>query len=267
LDFTGFSTELLHRRDPASANLVVLPRVPSTNDLGRRIADEYLQDGMAAPPVLVVAWEQTGGRGRRGRSWQSAAGKGVYASLVVPLDDVGGLSTLPLLVAVGLATAVNRRLGSGAACCLKWPNDLMVGERKLAGVLIDRVGDDGVSAAVVGFGLNCRQDADELAAIAAAGGRPATSLALEAAEVPSLAELTWELVDAVRGELERFGDVDYAARRYGELSLHRAGDRLRYYDGAETVEGIFLGFDRSGFLRLEVEGEERRMSAGEVLAR
>ena len=65
-------------------------------------------------------------------------------------------------------------------------------------------------------------------------------------------------------QLDHLGDAGYAARLYAEHSLHRPGDRLRCHAGEETVEGTFLGFDRRGFLRLEVAGREMQLAAGEV---
>ena len=96
------------------------------------------------------------------------------------------------------------------------------------------------------------------------GGRGATSLRLEMDPPPPLAALACELGEAVHRQLDHLGDAGYAARLYAELSLHRPGDRLRCHAGEETVEGTFLGFDRRGFLRLEVAGREMQLAAGEV---
>jgi BirA family transcriptional regulator, biotin operon repressor / biotin---[acetyl-CoA-carboxylase] ligase len=270
LDFAAFHRDLLARRGSRVDNVVCLPRIPSTNALGRRIAGEYLAEGMPVPTVLVVAYEQTRGRGRRGRRWESPAGLGIYASLVLAVGDREAMATLPLLVAVGLAGAVNRHLAAAGAapCRLKWPNDLLVGGRKLAGILIEGFGDDEELGAVVGFGLNHGQsEADLAAAVGYAaddGDRAATSLRLEMAPPPPIAALAWDLVDEVRRQLDHVGDAGYAARRYEALSLHRPGDRLRCRTGEETVEGTFLGFDRHGLLRLEVSGGELHLAAGEV---
>lgn len=304
MGFSRYVSELLRLQAEAPggmpANLVVLPRVPSTNAVGRRIAREYLAEQQVPPPSLVVAWEQTAGRGRRGRSWASPAGCGVYASLVTPLPAAGarggdGLHTLPLLAAVALCRAAGRHLsGNGRGCRLKWPNDLLVadpaggleGGRKLGGLLIETERGDGGApetagpVAVIGFGVNHSACEEVAAAVAAGGGSalPPAALAEESPEPPSLAELARDLAGALAAELEHLGDETYAAREYQALSAHSPGDRMRCRDGERTVEGVFLGFDRRGFLRLRpeapagaashgAEGEhELRLAAGEVLA-
>lgn len=280
MGFEGFRDELLslHAAGPARlpANLIVLPTIGSTNALGRRIARDYFAEAQSPPPALLVAWEQSEGRGRRGRTWVSPPGRGVYASLLTPLPGDADLHTLPLLAGVGLCRAANRHLpDAGPRCRLKWPNDLLLldqrGGRKLGGLLIEcERGEEGAAAAVIGFGLNHRP-APEVEAEAAATGRGGrvAALAAETPEPPSLAVLVRDLGAAVVAELDHIGDETYAAREYQALSAHRPGDTLRCRDGERTVEGVFLGFDRRGFLRLRpAEGDEGelRLAAGEVLA-
>jgi BirA family biotin operon repressor/biotin-[acetyl-CoA-carboxylase] ligase len=261
--FDAYRTELLRLRGRRRVALVALPSVPSTNLLGRRIAGDYLGEEMTPPPVVLAAWEQTAGRGRHGRCWWSPAGRGVWASLVRPIERSDEMAALPLLAAVGLAGALDRRLPPGTPCRLKWPNDLMAGGRKLGGILIEGVSRRGETAAVIGFGINCRIDGAEPPAGGVAGP---TSLETEGGECPELAELTWELIDALDAQLDRLGDAERAVRLYAERSIHAPGDRLRCVVGEEIVEGTFQGFDRRGFLRLGVDGGERLLAAGELVA-
>jgi biotin-(acetyl-CoA carboxylase) ligase len=96
----------------------------------------------------------------------------------------------------------------------------------------------------------------------------ATSLRLETGSdpaSPTLAELTWDLVDAVEGELTHLGDAGYAVAAYRELSVHQPGERLSVAAGEEVVEGSFAGIDDQGSLLLESGGRERRLSAGEII--
>ena len=206
-----------------------------------------------------------------------------------PVADPAELPTLPLLVPVAVARAVNRFLGD-ERCRIKWPNDLLVDGRKIAGVLIAGVtgrlaGDDGggtgiggtgisgtgIGGAVIGVGVNHGQDEAELAGVAPRG---ATSLALLADRPPSLAELVWALLESLAEELVHAGDGAAAVERYEALSLHEVGERLRCRAADGSLEGTFLGFDRRGFLRLALTssgagrrcGDEVLVTAGEVVS-
>ena len=240
-------------------NLVVVEQVDSTNRLARRIASEYEEEGQSVRPLLVLAMEQLGGRGRRGRSWSSPHGKGVYATRVVAVADPQVLRTLPLLVGAALARVLSDTLPG--TCRLKWPNDLLMDgaeRRKIGGILIEamiRPGEGGV--AMVGFGVNVSHEPGEMP-------EGATSCRQEGGSL-SLPELTWALVAGVEEELTHLGDGDYAVARYREHSIHREGERIVCRVGDETLEGTFAGFDEQGHLCLRRDGEELRISAGEVI--
>lgn len=260
MGFDDFVESLRGHTSAAVRSVVVLSSVDSTNRLARSIlkAGEPA-GGFPDGPILVVAWEQTAGRGRRGRSWSSPAGRGVYASLALAVEAGRTLAGLPLLTGVGLCRCLDRHLGAGA-CRLKWPNDLLVEGRKLAGILIETAGKaDGGRGVVVGWGINHGQGRDELP------GSQATSLRLEAGDGPDFADVVWESAEAVAAELERLDELDYAAEAYEEHSIHRRGERLRFKQDDDEVEGVFRGFDARGRLRLEVEGEVRTLVAGETI--
>lgn len=242
-------------------NVVIQRRVPSTNGLARDIVAEYEREAQHLHPLLILAWEQAGGRGRHGRSWSSPAGKGVYATRVLTVEDPEALQSLPLLVAVALCRALEPHLQS--PCRLKWPNDLMVetpaGRRKIGGILIEALVRPGEEAsAIIGFGINHGHTADELPATG-------TSLALLGGEVPPLARLTWDLVAELESGLEHLGDAARAVASYRQLTLHRPGDPIACRVGDELIEGTFIGFDEHGRLLLDRGGEELRLSAGEVI--
>ncbi|HEX2164174.1 MAG TPA: biotin--[acetyl-CoA-carboxylase] ligase [Thermoanaerobaculia bacterium] len=261
-------------------NRVVLSGIGSTNALGRRVVDEYLREEMTLPEAVFVAWEQTAGRGRQGRAWVSAPGAGAWVTMVRRVADAETLARLPLAVPLGLCEALDGRLPAGHRCRIKWPNDLVVGGRKIGGVLIDGVaprGEEGSGAAVIGFGVNLLQDEAELGAIAGAGAEgavAATSLAAEAAGEVAAEEVVWELVAGVAARLEAAADDAALAADYAGRSAHRPGDPMRCRAAGETLEGRFRGFDGRGFLRLELTaagaghppGEEVLMRAGEVVA-
>lgn len=259
MSFQDFVHDLEGSWGGVCENLVLLAQVDSTNSLARRIANDCLEECERLFPALIVAYEQVAGRGRQGNRWASPAGRGLYATLLRPVAEPESLQALPLLAAVGLCRGLNHHL-DGAACRLKWPNDLLVEGRKIGGLLIESLlqGDETV-AALIGFGINHGQGPEELPT------PDSTSLRLAAGRPPGLGELARDLVRALQAELDHAGDQGYAVAEYESLSLHRPGDRLRCRLAEEVVEGTFLGFDSRGFLRLETAGRERLIPAGEVL--
>jgi BirA family biotin operon repressor/biotin-[acetyl-CoA-carboxylase] ligase len=292
VDFERYVTEIERGRARAgiagahgSGNLVVLARTVSTNRLARGVAADYESEGLELSPVLVLALEQSGGRGRQGRSWSSPRGQGVYATLAQPYAKPELLPALPLLVGVGLCRALAPHLPHG--CRLKWPNDLMVprgaesstgagasdaarkGHRangtlgatraslgtrasKIGGILIEALVHPGDGCvALIGFGVNHGQRLEQLPP-------GATSLLLEtgghlgSGRGIGLAELTWELVAGVERELAHVGELPYAVAAYRELIIHRPGDWLVCRVGDREIAGAFAGIDDAGRLRLRL---------------
>ncbi len=252
VEFARAVTRRWADRPIAKGGLVILRRPASTHLLGRRVVEEYSQESARPPTADFLAWRQTAGMGRRQRPWTSPPG-GLYATLVRPLRPEVGLQTLPLLVATVLCEVLNADLDG--RCRLKWPNDLLVDGHKLGGILIDAFsrGDSG-GLAVISFGVNHRR-IDLPGAISLEGAAPGRH---------RLADLAARLVEAVDGALEHGAPASEIVSRYRRLSLHLPGDTIRCRRGDDVVEGIFYGFDRHGFLRLLVGGEERLLTAGEV---
>jgi len=291
VDFERYVTDIERGRARAagaaahgSENLVVLARTVSTNLLARGVAADYETEGLDLAPMLVLALEQSGGRGRQGRSWSSPRGQGVYATLARAYGQPELLPALPLLVGVGLCRALAPHLPHG--CRLKWPNDLVVplglvgagvaegtatseqvdvaarrGDgtdrtlgatraSKIGGILIEALVHPGAGCvALIGFGVNHGQRLEELPP-------GATSLLLEtgghlgSGRGIGLAELTWELVAGIERELAHVGDLPYAVAAYRELLIHRPGDWLVCRVGEREVAGAFAGIDDAGHLRL-----------------
>jgi BirA family biotin operon repressor/biotin-[acetyl-CoA-carboxylase] ligase len=257
------------RRNPGIhvENLIVAERVDSTNTLARRFVDDAWIGPGPGPDAIIVALEQTAGRGRRGRSWESRRGLGIYTTLLLAVREAE-LQTLPLLVGVGLARALGRL---GCPARLKWPNDIQVDGRKLGGILIESISRhaSGIAAgpspvgaggaAIVGYGINHGHDRSELPTPFA------TSLRLAVDELPPIEQVTAELAAAVLAEIELAGDAAYARRAYESLTVHQAGDVVRCRVAHEDFEGVFLGFDERGFLRIAVDGRERCVATGEIV--
>lgn len=235
-----------------TTNVSFLRSVDSTNSMAGRLAKEFARDDEWPPRTLLLAVEQTDGRGRADRSWESAAGEGVYATLMLTLDDAQHLQSLPLRVAVGLARALDAL--TGRPCEIKWPNDLLVGGAKIGGILIETVARGDGALAILGFGINHGR-------VPTLVDRRATSirdLHASAVALPAAAAL---LVESLEYSLtEEMPIAEYTRR-----SAHRLGDAMLCRVGNETVRGEFAGFDARGFLRLRAAGGERVLSAAEVI--
>jgi BirA family biotin operon repressor/biotin-[acetyl-CoA-carboxylase] ligase len=258
-DFRHYLDEIERLRpEGAPENVIVLDRIDSTNRIARAIVDEYHTEEQPLRPLLVLALEQTGGRGRQDRAWTSPPGKGVYASRVVTVEEPARLQSLPLLVGVGLCRSLSPYLSS--PCRLKWPNDLIVAGSKIGGILIEAVAQaGGPSLAVIGFGVNHTHEAGDLP-------ETGTSLRLLGHDGGvSLEELTWALVQGVERELAHLGEMTYASAAWRGLTVHQPGDRISCKVADGMVEGTFEGLDEQGRLVLRSGGRELRLSSGEVI--
>jgi BirA family transcriptional regulator, biotin operon repressor / biotin---[acetyl-CoA-carboxylase] ligase len=258
--FDTFVSELRQHSRGCGWNLVVVRRVDSSNRLARRVSREFTVEGLQVPAAAIVAFEQTAGRGRLGRSWASPPGGGVYASLLLPAPPAEELAALPMAIPLALCTVLDRHLPR--PCLLKWPNDLLVGGRKIAGVLVETsLRPSGGGEVIVGFGVNHATPARQLVS----GG--ATSVGRESECPPPLGILAWQLVTSVAEALRHPAATPVVARRYFERSAHRRGERLRCQLPGRFLDGNYLGLTDEGFLRLEVDGQEEVVSAGEVVER
>jgi BirA family biotin operon repressor/biotin-[acetyl-CoA-carboxylase] ligase len=232
-------------------------RTESTNTRARELAAAGAPHG-----TVVTASEQTEGRGRQGRVWTAPPGKALlYSALVRPLDERH--MTLPLAVPLAVAETAEE-LAPGVECGVKWPNDVLVGRRKLAGVLIEARPQDGW--AVIGVGLNLTIVADELPPELR---ETATSLLIEGARDPSArdiqmatAQLGIEAAAVLSRRLEGWLEADHAA----VLAAWRERDALRGREVAwEDGSGVADGIDDRGYLIVvTASGERIAVGAGEV---
>jgi BirA family biotin operon repressor/biotin-[acetyl-CoA-carboxylase] ligase len=226
--------------------LVRLAEATSTNDLAKRLADAGVAEG-----AVVVAARQTHGRGRLGRAWASPPG-GLWCSVLLrPGRGAHGLLSL----AVGVATAEAVE-AAGVPAALRWPNDVLVAGRKVAGVLLEAAG----AAVVAGVGVNVRVSLEALPAEAAAG---ATSLHLHTRDVAPEAVLA-----SLLGRLEHWYGL-WAREPAAVAAAWSARDALRGRTvraaGAEPVEGTADGITADGALIIRgSDGRPRTVVAGDV---
>ncbi len=234
--------------------------VSSTNDVALSLAARGAPAGTS-----VLAEVQREGRGRRGRTWASPPGAGVYLSVLLrPEGDPAGLSLITLVAGVAAARAV--RTATGLELELKWPNDLVTGRpwRKAGGVLCEAAGvaGGGVEAVVVGIGINVQP-----AAYPPEVERRATSLEAELSRAVDRSQLVVELLAnlaAVTGRLwAGEGNVVLEEwRRLGRAGL--GGARVRWNDHGVVRTGAAREVDSDGALVVESEGRSERLVAGEV---
>ena len=229
-------------------------------------------DALAAPvPVqgcaVFFADRQTAGSGRRGRTWVSPPSANLYMSVSRRFTGApAALSGLSLAVGVALAEAINTAELCGATRVgVKWPNDLVVGQRKLGGILIElRAGVDAGTDAAIGIGINVRMPPEAGAQI----DQPWCDLAQIAAELISRNALAATLLDGLLPALEQFdtsGLTGFVSRWQALDSI--VGQPVRILDGPRTHEGIALGITDAGALLLAQGGQERAFHGGEVSLR
>lgn len=191
--------------------------------------------------------EQTAGRGRGNHSWVSNAGQGLYVSILLrPQMPMVRLPLLPL--AAGLAAAEAIRAASGLRSDLRWPNDLLIGERKAGGILVEsKTSGSEIAFAVVGIGINVHQRA-----FAADLATPATSLDLEAGRTLSRQTLLTALLKSVEREANLLLDAEAVAAvpaRVAEASTWVRGRNVEVH-GPQACTGVTEGLDEHGFLKV-----------------
>jgi BirA family transcriptional regulator, biotin operon repressor / biotin---[acetyl-CoA-carboxylase] ligase len=230
--------------------------VGSTNDVARALASEGAPAG-----TVVIADAQTAGRGRGGKAWASAPGLGLWMSIVLRPAELTRPGLLPILVGLAVAEALDPLLRPAQAQ-VKWPNDVLVGGRKVCGVLCEGILEPDLGASVIaGIGVNVGHAPadfpDEVAEVA-------TSLRIAAGWSPSRVEVAGAIVASV---LKRAGSPP--AQLSGSLLTALtardalAGREIRV-EGAEPFEGVALGINAGGALLVRTGGALRTVHAGTV---
>lgn len=278
-------SEQLHTRW-AAANIWYKDITGSTNDDARRLAEEGAPHGM-----LVVADKQEQGRGSRGRSWETPAGANIAMSLIVrpkvPVESVSMLTlVMGLSVAEGVDLAINESISeSSFTCRIKWPNDVILAERKICGILTElhMKPEGGISDVVIGVGINVNMARfpDEIKDVAGSlltgCGRP-IDRSLVVARVMERFEENYE-------KFEKSHDLSLLKDQY-EKRLVSKGQRVMLLDtrkpavvsGREAVEEKFresdeeqgqaLGITDKGELIVRMDdGEVRHVTSGDVSVR
>lgn len=236
-------------------NCVCFHAIPSSNALARDLIEVYFGEDQRLRTTVLVAEAQFGAYGRNGRGWAAPEGRGLYLSVVRKCDEGEPLSIVPIAVARWIQEVLAEK--GGAPVGLKWPNDLYVGRRKLAGVIAESRTQGEDTYVAVGIGVNVLGRSEAL------GVDGATTLEEEAGRGVALTPLLQAVLDRLdRGLADpRWSDE---LRAWERAALHRPGDAITVRRNGEEVRGEYLGLDGSGFLRLKTAAGETVVAAGEV---
>jgi len=246
------ATSVEHFASVGSTNDVAMDRITRS---AKAFAERSSVEGL-----IVVADEQTAGRGRRGHTWFSPPGAGLYVSVVLApatsrVDPAR--ATMLTTLAAGVALAEGIESATGLRADMKWPNDLHVSRRKLAGILAEGAGD----TVVLGYGINVTTAAlppelrDRATSLETELGRPVDRAIVL---VETLAALSRRYADLLDG---RFDAILDAWRARARLAI---GARVTWSPAGETLSGVTAGIDDRGALLVRVGDRIERIVSGEV---
>jgi BirA family biotin operon repressor/biotin-[acetyl-CoA-carboxylase] ligase len=228
----------------------------STNDDARSLAHAGAEQG-----TVVLASRQTAGRGRLGRTWDSPDGGAYFSMVLRPAVSPAEIASVGLAVAVGIAEGLETL---GVEVALKWPNDVLLCDGKVAGVLLEMAAEaDRVDWVVVGVGVNVRRPAGP------SEGAPEAAYLCDVHDA-SVQSVVAALLDGIASAYLRWTAGGFPALRDGyqrRMALSDQAVRVSGLDGALRAEGTARGVDDSGRLLVESEDGIVAVVAGEVTLR
>ena len=247
LDGQAITGALAVAAKPHLSKINIFQTIDSTNTYARQLAEKNSVSGL-----VILAEQQTGGRGRRGKSWVSPFAANIYLSIVWDFEQgAEALEGLSLAVGVAVRRALIAHGVQGVK--LKWPNDIYVEQKKLGGILLEMIGDPaGHCSVVIGVGLNVSMPVSQASAI----DQDWTDVATELQDkLPARNKLAAELISEILPLLSTFQEQGFAAYRdewqaadafYGQTALISTPK--------QSIAGIVKGVDINGALRLELDG-------------
>ena len=235
-------------------------QIDSTNNEARKIAENGAQHG-----TLVITECQNGGRGRRGKTWISPSGSGIWMSIILrPEMEPYNASMLTLIAALAATSAIRKCCGT--ECYIKWPNDIVLNGKKICGILTEMSAEpDAVNYVVIGIGINVNTTEfdEEIKAVA-------SSLFAETGQKIKRSML----VAAFATEFEKYYDIfiqtqdmSHLVEEYNSMLIN-AGKEVTITDSKGAFSGIAIGTDNKGQLIVTCEdGSVKNIIAGEVSVR
>ncbi len=237
---------------------IPLTSTDSTNNWAKAHFDGCLPGGI----TVITAEEQTSGRGRFKRTWISPKGVNLYATYVFFLDHLLlELGNIPQVLALTAYETMKPLLPS---INLKWPNDLVVGTKKIGGILCEVGQHRDQWGFIAGIGININMKLDQISSI----DRPATSLFVELGREFSIEEIEMTLSNTFAKHLKRFLSKGFTSffKDFEKALIHKPNDHLLYCDFTKQRKGTFQGINEDGSLNLLLEdGTRERCTTGELL--
>ena len=256
---TEAELESLKNTQWAGCEIYCFDSIDSTNTKAKELAEAGHPSG-----TLVVADQQTLGRGRRGRSWESPAGTGIFMTLMLKPDiNPNNASMLTLVAAMATARAITEVTGEAAQ--IKWPNDIVMNGKKVVGILTEMSAQfDYINHIVVGIGINVhnKEFPEEIA-------KTASSLLLECGHRihrASLIEVFLEEFERLYAVYLETEDMSGLQKEYDSLLVNR-GRQVRVLDPKEPFEGKAMGITKKGELIVDTWESRKLVSSGEVSVR
>ena len=240
--------------------------IDSTNTKAKQLAELGEAEG-----TLVTAEEQTAGKGRRGRSWESEPGVGIWMTLLLrPSLLPVKVSGLTLLAALALVRAIKDVCRLDAQ--IKWPNDVILAKKKICGILTEMSSEENyVHYVVVGIGINAN-----MASFSREVEETATSIYLQTGKKINRAELAAAWIQSFceyYGQFIKRQDLSFVTEEYNSVLANKDKEVRVYYGMAGQISlentdvGIARGIDRDGALLVDMKGQRKRIVSGEVSVR
>ena len=238
-------------------SVALISRVSSTNLIARRILHECIENELSLPKAIIIAGEQTAGRGRNERAWSSPPGKGIYATTLItrPLSE---LPAVPMAIANLVASFVRDSFGVDAR--IKWPNDILVGGKKLAGILIEARVQEDRALLLIGTGINVEPAYDD-----AARANAISINELSSRNTVDLAAATSAFIEAMDEGLRRPFELAAVLAQWRTFTVHQTGDPITCVIGDRTIHGSWEGIDDQGRAILRDGSKTTAISAGDLI--
>ncbi|HVT03874.1 MAG TPA: biotin--[acetyl-CoA-carboxylase] ligase [Thermoanaerobaculia bacterium] len=252
---TAIDLDQIASRLESLESLALISRVASTNAVARRVVHECIENDIALPKAMVIAREQYAGEGRASRTWSSPAGKGIYATTLVSREPQE-TTLIPLEVANFVVRFLQSTYGIRAR--VKWPNDILVDGRKIAGVLIEARTHESQVYLVIGIGINVLPSVDV----------PTTAVSiadLQRERPVDLDDATTAFIEAFDHELKIRPSRELTIDEWTRNSVHQRGDRISCNVGGRMVQGTWNGIDDDGRVVLRNGDETILIAAGDLI--